>query len=597
MFQTKEPRKGKYRLNYDAVDITKALVMVNEKGVSVERAARSCGVPVTTLKDRVRGRVGIDVLKSGPDPLFSLEEESQLFDNISTMTEIGYGYTRAETLNLASDYSVHLGHRDRQHPLILRWLYNFLQRWPDVRVQKPHSLEAVRAKCTSKETVNRYFEELEKILNKYGLKDKPERVFNIDEKGFSTDCKPPNIIAATSYKPQVVTTGKTKTVTVIGSGNAIGNQVPPYFIFPGQRMVSELLNGASVGVQGTVSETSWSNTNIFEMYLKEHLIKHLLAHDTNNKVLVLYDGHKSHVAMGIIDWARKENIVLFILPPHTSQILQPLDVSVFGPFEVAWRSACHSHLRDTGGNIITRYDVCKIACSVYTKTLTPSNIQSAFKKSGIYPFDPSIIPDTALAPALSFPVEIVPTAANVTTSTASDLTCPSSSNVNLCNHSNVNTKSSSDCHSTVSFFDKQGGMVLSNMKVRKARKTLSKVVGGRPITEDSVLDDIKKHYDGQKQKKGRKGTDTSKDSQVAGCSGNATVQQQKRKSSTADLKNNSSTTMRAKARRSDTQIFSHSSDESSDEEVKEEEKCCVCKRFSLPGIQWSIVFTKFLGSV
>ncbi|KAJ8303360.1 LOW QUALITY PROTEIN: hypothetical protein KUTeg_019756 [Tegillarca granosa] len=412
-YQIKEPKKGKYRLNYNAEDITKALVMVNEKGVSVERAARSCGVPVTTLKDRVRGRVGIDVIKSGPDPLFSLEEESQLFDHISTMAEIGYGYTRAETLNLASDYSVHLGHRERQHPLSLCWLYNFLQRWPDVRIQKPHSLEAVRAKCTSKEIVNRYFEELEKILNKYGLKDKPERVFNIDEKGLSTDCKPPNIIAATSYKPQVVTTGKTKTVTVIGTGNAIGNQVPPYFIFPGQRMVSKLLKRASVGVQGTVSETGWSNTDIFEMYLKEHLIKNLPARDTNNKVVVLYDGHKSHVAMGIIDWARKENIVLFVLPPHTSHILQPLDVSVFGPFEVAWHSACYSHLRDTGGNIITRYDVCKIACSVYTKTLTPSNIQSAFKKSGIYPFDPSIIPDTALAPALSFPVEVVPTAENV----------------------------------------------------------------------------------------------------------------------------------------------------------------------------------------
>ncbi|KAJ8305239.1 hypothetical protein KUTeg_017205 [Tegillarca granosa] len=273
--QIEEPRKGKYRLNYDAEDITKAFVM-------------------TELEE--------DVIKSGPDPLFRLEEELQLFDHISTMAEIGYGYTWAETLNLASDYSVHLGHRDRQHPL-----YNF-------------------------------------------CKDKPETVFNIDEKGLSTDCKPPNIIAATSYKPQVVTTGKTK--TVIGSGNAIGNQVPPYFIFPGRIMVSELLNGASVGVQGKLVKL----VDISEMYLKEQLIKHLPARDINQK------------------------------------------------------------------------------------PLTPSNIQSAFKKSGIYPFDPSVIPDTALAPALSFPMEVVPTAANVTTSTASDLTCPSSSNVNLCNHSNDNTK-------------------------------------------------------------------------------------------------------------------------------------------------------------
>lgn len=64
------------------------------------------------------------------------------------------------------------------------------------------------------------------------------------------------------------------------------------------------------------------------------------------------------------------------------------------------------------------------------------------------------------------------------------------------------------------------------MKIRKVRKTFSKV-GGRPITEGSVLQDIKNHYDAQNQNKSTKRP--SKDSQEAGYSGDHNTKK-KRKS-------------------------------------------------------------------
>ena len=94
----------------------------------------------------------------------------------------------------------------------------------------------------------------------------------------------------------------------------------------------------------------------------------------------------------------------------SSSTLQPLDVSCYGPFEVAWNAACHKYLRESGENTITRYDVCKMACKVYTAAVSVANIQSAFKRCGIYPFNPSVIRDTVIAPSLSFqssePVEV-----------------------------------------------------------------------------------------------------------------------------------------------------------------------------------------------
>ena len=50
-------------------------------------------------------------------------------------------------------------------------------------------------------------------------------------------------MAAKGYQPQVVMGNRTKTVTVIGAGNAVGSQVPPFSIFPGQRMMPELMKG------------------------------------------------------------------------------------------------------------------------------------------------------------------------------------------------------------------------------------------------------------------------------------------------------------------------------------------------------------------
>ena len=60
-------------------------------------------------------------------------------------------------------------------------------------MQKPGSLEVARAKSATPEAVKNYFCELEKILNKYHLKEKPGFLFNIDEKGLSAEHAPPRL--------------------------------------------------------------------------------------------------------------------------------------------------------------------------------------------------------------------------------------------------------------------------------------------------------------------------------------------------------------------------------------------------------------------
>lgn len=355
-------------------------------------------VPITTLKDRVRGRVNIDVLKSGPAPMFTQEQEAILAAHLNTMGEVGYGYSLQETLNLATDYAVHLGLRDKQHPLSLQWLNSFLSRWPDLKVKKPRSIDIARAKSATESAVTNYFTELETILTKYNLKNKPHMVYNVDEKGLSTQHQPPKIIAGKHYKAQAVTSGKGKTVTVIGAANAVGQSVPPFFVFPGQRMLDSLLTNGSPGVAEDVSESGWSNSLIFEKFMKEHLLKYLPARGSDSYVLVLYDGHRSHFTITLIECAIQNYIILFVLPPHCSHLLQPLDVSCFWSVRDSMELSLSFFLKKSAGLAVTRYDVCSIACKVYFSTLSPANVQAAFRKAGIFPFNPSVIRPESLAP-------------------------------------------------------------------------------------------------------------------------------------------------------------------------------------------------------
>ena len=48
------------------------------------------GVPKSTLMDRLHGRISLDVVKSGPLPLFSDEQEALLTGHLKTMAEVGY---------------------------------------------------------------------------------------------------------------------------------------------------------------------------------------------------------------------------------------------------------------------------------------------------------------------------------------------------------------------------------------------------------------------------------------------------------------------------------------------------------------------------
>jgi hypothetical protein len=121
--------------------------------------------------------------------------EVKTVEHIRTISGYGYTYTMHEVADIATEYAILLGLRTSDTPLTRRWMEELRNRWPEVNVSKPRSLEHVRAKLTSDVIVNFYFQNLEKAMLKQNVLDRPNRIFNVVEKGISLDHKLPQYLA------------------------------------------------------------------------------------------------------------------------------------------------------------------------------------------------------------------------------------------------------------------------------------------------------------------------------------------------------------------------------------------------------------------
>lgn len=57
-------------------------------------------------------------------------------------------------------------------------------------------------------------------------------------------------------------------------------------------------------------------------------------------IVLLLDGHGSHITPRVRKLAYENKIFLFCLPPKTNHKAQPLDVAIFNLVQAAWKPAC-----------------------------------------------------------------------------------------------------------------------------------------------------------------------------------------------------------------------------------------------------------------
>ncbi|CAF3747959.1 unnamed protein product, partial [Rotaria sordida] len=96
-------------------------------------------------------------------------------------------------------------------------------------------------------------------------------------------------------------------------------------------------------------------------------------------------------------------VELLCLPPHSTTVLQPLDVVTLTKIKTAWRKLLVTHNTQTNSEKIDKKRFSYMIGDLWRNHILPSHCSSGFSRAGIYPYDPRAVSKEKLfePPALS----------------------------------------------------------------------------------------------------------------------------------------------------------------------------------------------------
>ena len=100
-------------------------------------------------------------------------------------------------------------------------------------------------------------------------------------------------------------------------------------------------------------------------------------------LLLLFDGHMTHITLPVIEKAMKERVIIVKFPPHVTDILQPLDVTCFGPLKRRWEQLLHERVNlFAAKSQLSKEDFVNQLCKIWKDGMKESNIVNGFSSAG-----------------------------------------------------------------------------------------------------------------------------------------------------------------------------------------------------------------------
>lgn len=389
-------KKGKW----DQQSLKTAMDKILSKEMSLREASSRYNVPKSTLHDKITALNGGDEVTLQPKlgrftKTFSPEYEQVLLGHIKDMSNRCLPLMKNEFLKLAYDLAeaMKIPHRFNTEKKTAgkHFYYDFMHRHPDISLRTPESTSMMRAVGFNKPQVDIFYDNLARLMTQY--KFPPSHIYNCDETGVSCVHKHQKVLAPKAVRQvgKLTSAERGKNITVLFCMSANGHFMPPFFVFPRQRMNDRLMINSPAESVGVAQPKGWMNSDLFLQWL-QLFIKH--SHPTKERpVLLLLDGHCSHKTLAVINLCRQNYIHLISSPPHTTHKLQPLDRTFMKPFKDAYNQRCDMWMRANAGSRITDYDIAGLVNEAFTKVARLDIAVSGFKCTGIHPFDRHLFSD------------------------------------------------------------------------------------------------------------------------------------------------------------------------------------------------------------
>lgn len=368
-------------------------------GMSVLAASKLYEIPRRTLRNHIS--TGSNKRRLGRKSLLTKDQENELCKRIFRLAEVGMPLT---SKCLRRSVFTFVEQNGMQHPFSQntklagrKWMSAFYKRNPDVAQRKAQSLNPARAQKVNKFVVEDYFQKLKNVLIDLRLINQPQLIYNMDEKGCRLNLHHQQQVLAKKGTKRVhlIAPEHAENVTVVACGNAVGQSIPPMVLFKGKRQKPEWIDTMPPGTSVEMTAKGSMTTSTFIKW-----IDHFARYKSPGHCLLIFDGASSHLDANIVETANSHNITLLCLPSNTTHELQPLDKSVFRSFEHFWDEEVLRYWIQEPERKITKGRFGSILSAVWPKAMSPQNLMAGFRATGIYPFNPNAIPETAFAPSV-----------------------------------------------------------------------------------------------------------------------------------------------------------------------------------------------------
>ena len=393
---------------YTEDSLKKALDDVNNKKFNKYQASIRYNIPYSTLNDRLNEKNKKPSVGKGASPWISKEFETLLVEVIQKLSDWGHGLSFSIVRDFVKHYLVSnkIPNRFNDNTPGRDWYYHFINRWKDqLRTRRANNLSSARAASCTKEVIDNFFEMLKQ--NNIDKID-PKNRWNVDETGFSCDPKKTKIICRKTTKNPLVLIGNNEkfSYTLEFCCNSVGEYLPPFVLYKSKHLYDTWCIGGPKNTVYSTSPSGWMEAQQFIQWFKSVFLVHT-AKNPGEKVL-FFDGHFSHVSIELIKLAMDNNVKLICLPPHSSHILQPLDVGVYGHVKKEWRKILKDHYGVTSQQNVDKIFFPKLLNKLFAVGFRASDAILGFCKTGLYPLNKNVISkkDTAIGETFAETISI-----------------------------------------------------------------------------------------------------------------------------------------------------------------------------------------------
>lgn len=385
---TRKTERGK---SYTDDEMNLAIDDVKNGRKTLRGAAKAYNIPRSTLLHRVQGTRGKGCCSKngsggGGKRQLAPEHEAELVKSLKTMEKWGFALTRKEILEIVQVFiqKNNIVTNFKNDKPGEEWFLGFKKR-NKFSIKKPQHVECARMKSRNPFTFYEFYELLSTTIQDLNLTDKPDHIFNCDETSFCNDPKKTKVVGSVGNRTIRMTAGTGRENTsILICGSASGDLLPPLCIFKGQNILESWMSTEpSDQTAYAASKKGWMNTIIFSNWFRKCFLPFV---GDKLPALLIYDGHSSHVNPEIIKEALENSVTILKLPPHTTDILQPLDVAVNKSLKDRWDDKLVKWQRANPRKRIPKQVFVGILKQVLDET-PKSVVINGFKKTGIFDKD------------------------------------------------------------------------------------------------------------------------------------------------------------------------------------------------------------------